>query len=243
MILKIFARQFLLVFNFNVNNIVNLLKFYKSYFKYKKISNIKFSDIYACLGDDSSETPFEPHYFYQGAWCIKKILKKIPIKHVDVGSDLKFIANLSQIVPVDFIDIRPFKTDFKNLKVLKGTILKLPYKNSTLNSVSCLHVAEHIGLGRYGDELDPDGTKKACYELSRVLKRDGKLYFSVPIGKERECFNAHRIFNPNTILGYFKNLKLIEFSVVDDNGRYFENAKINGYVNSNFSLGLFIFTK
>jgi hypothetical protein len=32
-----------------------------------------------------------------------------------------------------------------------------------------MHVVEHVGLGRYGDALDPKGDARACAELARVL--------------------------------------------------------------------------
>ncbi len=34
-----------------------------------------------------------------------------------------------------------------------------------------MHVVEHVGLGRYGDPLDPDGDLKAIAELKRVTAR------------------------------------------------------------------------
>lgn len=83
---------------------------------------------------------------------------------------------LSTITKTTFIDIRPFKTDLKDLAVKKGDILNMPFEDNSIKSLSFLHVAEHIGLGRYGDKLDPEGTKKACIELSRILAPDGKLF-------------------------------------------------------------------
>ncbi|GAG00380.1 unnamed protein product, partial [marine sediment metagenome] len=108
---------------------------------------------------------------------------------------------------------------------------------------SCLHVAEHIGLGRYGDKLNPRGTEMACIELSRVLAPEGSLYFSVPVGRERVCFNAHRIFNPKTILKYFENLKLIELSGVMDKGSLIRNIDVSKLKKSNYACGLFWFKK
>ncbi len=83
----------------------------------------------------------------------------------------------------------------------------------------------HIGLGRYGDPLDPEGTIKAINELKRVLVLavGGNLYFSLPVGSPRLCFNAHRIHSPGQILEYFSDLKLVEFSGVDDKGNFLEN--------------------
>jgi len=112
-----------------------------------------------------------------------------------------------------------------------------------VQSISCLHVAEHVGLGRYGDPLDPQGTQKAAYELTRVLAKGGQLYFSLPIGKPRVCFNAHRIHSPGQILEYFKGLKLVGFSGVTDFGRFAENIPPTDLENANYACGMFHFTK
>ena len=106
-----------------------------------------------------------------------------------------------------------------------------------------MHVAEHIGLGRYGDELDPDGTEKACRELSRILTVNGNLYFSLPVGKQKTYFNAHRVHSPGTIIDYFKDLKLVELSGVTDSGRFTENIDIDVLEKSNYACGLFWFRK
>ena len=110
-------------------------------------------------------------------------------------------------------------------------------------SLSCLHVAEHIGLGRYGDKLDPHGTKKAAKELARVLARGGSLYFSLPIGKERLCFNAHRIHSPGRVLEYFKGLELVELSGVDDFGVLHKNLDVEKMCSWDYGCGLFHFRK
>ena len=119
----------------------------------------------------------------------------------------------------------------------------MPFHDSSIESLSCLHVAEHIGLGRYGDPLDPQGTEKAAKELARVLAKDGFLYFALPIGKQAVYFNAHRVHNPLTIIEYFKDLKLAEFSAISDNGHFVFNAKPEDFVNANYSCGCFKFTK
>ena len=123
--------------------------------------------------------------------------------------------------------------------------MNLPYNDSSLESVSCLHVVEHIGLGRYGDHIDPDGPRKACAELARVIKKGGALYFSVPVGKPRICFNAHRIFSADQVLKMLSAFKLINLYVVDDEGEFKKvSNKTTKYLESlNFGLGLFEFHK
>ena len=94
------------------------------------------------------------------------------------------------------MDIRPLEVDIEGLTPIAGSVLDLPFADGSLESVSCLHVAEHIGLGRYGDPLDPLGTRKAAAELQRVLAPGGQLLFSLPVGRPRVDFNAHRVHDP-----------------------------------------------
>jgi SAM-dependent methyltransferase len=124
-----------------------------------------------------------------------------------------------------------------------GDILDLPFADGSIASLSCLHAAEHIGLGRYGDPLNPHGTREACMELRRVLAPGGNLYFAVPVGRERVCFNAHRIHAPGTIMEYFSGLDLIELSCVHDDGRYVEKVKPDEFTRSEHACGMFWFRK
>ncbi len=213
------------------------------YSKMKGAEPIKLMDTYPILSEKTPETPFDSHYFYQDIWAYKKIYSAKPKTHTDVGSRVIFVGLLSTITKTTFIDIRPLNVSLENFESLKGTILSIPYKDNSVSSLSCLHVAEHIGLGRYGDPLDPLGTKKACKELSRILSYGGNLFFSLPVGKPRLCFNAHRIHSPKQIISYFKKLKLVELSGIDDSGKFIENIDIDILENSDYACGLFWFTK
>ena len=80
-------------------------------------------------------------------------------------------------------------------------------------------------------------------KIQRVIKKKGKCYFSVPIGNERVCFNAHRIFNPQTIIDSFKQMSLISFSAINDQGQFIPDNSPSDYTNANYSCGLFEFEK
>ncbi len=203
-----------------------------------------FRDTYPILFDRTAKTKIDAHYFYQGVWAYKKIHSQNPEVHVDVGSNVTFIGLLTAITPVQFVDIRPLDvSQLANFENVSGSILDLPYDDNSIKSLSCLHVAEHIGLGRYGDPLDPLGTKKAAAELTRCLAPGGNLYFSVPVGKPRICFNAHRIHAPNQIIEYFNGLKLAELSGADDKKNFSENIDLQDLENSEYACGMFHFTK
>lgn len=195
------------------------------------------------LDKDPKSHTFDKHYVYMDRWAFKKILVNMPHEHVDIGSSIRFLSMTSTVSKVKFVDIRPVALDFDNFECVEGSILNLPFKDSSISSLSCLHVAEHIGLGRYGDPLDPLGTVKACKELQRVLSQGGKFYFAVPIGKPAVYFNAHRVFDPEIIPEYFSDLKLIEFSAVNDSGRYINNANLKDFKSVSYSCGMYVFTK
>ncbi len=189
--------------------------------------------IFPQIFDRSSEShTFDKHYVYMDRWAFKHLQKEKPEEHVDVGSSIRFLSMASTVTNLNFVDIRPIETDFDNFECTEGSILNMPFVDNGVESLSCLHVAEHIGLGRYGDPLDPEGTKKACRELKRVLAPGGSLYFALPIGRQAVYFNAHRVHNPKKILEYFEGLELEEFSVVSDEGRFYKNADLDDYLHS-----------
>lgn len=233
------------------SNILTGLKQYPKFIRdmkqYKKMEyaeRIRLKDTYPCLFDNISSFSPGSHYFYQDIWAFRKIYDSKTDLHVDVGSKAEFVGMLTAVTNVEFVDIRPMDAPYlHNFKSIEGSILEMPYENSSVKSLSSLHVAEHIGLGRYGGPIDPLGTKKAAAELSRCLSIGGNLYFSLPVGKPRLCFNAHRIHSPKQILEYFSELDLIEFSVYDDKKKFIENVYVGSAENSKFACGMFWFTK
>lgn len=199
-----------------------------------------------CVGDKTNLTPFEPHYTYHPAWAARIVAKIKPQKHVDISSSLTFCSMLSAFVPTDFYDFRPANLNLSNLDCKEANLLNLPFADGSISSLSCMHTIEHIGLGRYGDEIDYDGDLKAINELVRVLAKDGNLLVVVPVGKPRLEFNAHRIYGYDQVLTYFKGLNLKEFSLVPDDFEQYgliENASKELADQQTWGCGCFWFSK
>lgn len=204
---------------------------------------LKVVDAFPQLHDQNSTTGIDAHYFYTDGWATRRVLAKNPMWHVDIGSQTMFVNLLSAILPVTFVDYRPLKARVVGLTNLGGDILNLPFDDGMIGSLSCLHVAEHIGLGRYGDRLNPQGTQQACAELTRVLAPGGNLYFALPVGRQRVCFNAHRIHATKIIVEYFSELELMEFSGVHDDGRFVKEVDLDEFKESEYACGMFWFRK
>ncbi len=130
-----------------------------------------------------------------------------------------------------------------NFEFISGSITSLPFNNNEISTVSCLHTIEHIGLGRYGDEIDPDGMVKAFKELMRVIKPGGDLILSLPVGDARVEFNGQRISNPLKPIELLSEMELIEFSAIDDAGVYIKNTEPQKYLLAKCACGLYHFRK
>ncbi|MGH8059297.1 MAG: DUF268 domain-containing protein, partial [Candidatus Entotheonellia bacterium] len=194
------------------------------------------------LEDKTPTTGFDAHYVYLGAWAFRHIVANRPTRHIDIGAQIAWVACLASVTAVVFIDVRPFVGSVENLESRAGSILALPFGDRELDSLSCLHVAEHIGLGRYGDSIDPLGTRKAVHELARVLAVGGRLYLALPVGRPRVVFNAHRIHDPETIVRWLgeEGLSLEQFAAVDDRGRFAPVAHPQDYRSQRYACGMFL---
>ena len=205
--------------------------------------SVAVADSYPCLADQLPTTPFDPHYFYQGNWLARRLAEAKPRQHVDIGSSVLAIGVLSAHVPTIFLDYRPLMVRQSGLTCVAADISRLPFADQSVSSLSCLHVVEHIGLGRYGDRLDADGARKAVTELQRVVDRGGHLYLTTPIGRERVCFNAHRVFAPATIVSWFTQMTLTSFSYVSDDGALIENVSPSDVPRLEYGCGFFEFRR
>ena len=187
----------------------------------------------------------DEHYFFQDLWAARKIFAARPQQHFDIGSRVDgFVAHVLTFMPVQVMDIRPLTSDVPGLTFVQTDATDLAgIADDSVESLSCLHAAEHFGLGRYTDPIDPDACFKAMAAMQRVMRPGGRLYFSVPVGVERLEFNAQRVFDPRTILATFDDLQLLSFAAVDDAGVFHPEADPVAFGRAWAACGMFEFTK
>lgn len=185
--------------------------------------------MYPCLVDDKENSgTASGAYFHQDLLVANRVFCNVPKRHVDVGSRIDgFVAHVACFRQIEVFDIRPLESKISSLIFRQVDMMKeLPADFvGCSDSVSCLHALEHFGLGRYGDPIDPFGYLAGFRNLTALLSRGGTLYLSVPIGRQRVEFNAHRVFSVAYLLRLFKaDYELIELSYVDDAGDLSRNV-------------------
>lgn len=207
--------------------------------------SVTIKDMYLISSQKTKTTSYDSHYVYHTAWAARKLNENRPAKHIDIGSYHYFSTLVSAFIPVEFYDYRPMEIQLPKLITGSRDLTQLSFSDNSVKSLSCMHTIEHIGLGRYGDPVDPDGDLKAMNELVRVLSLNGYLYFVVPVGKPRICFNAHRIYDPTWVENYFtsRGLVLKDFSVVTDEGRFCAAENPINYRDQKYGCGCYMFQK
>lgn len=230
--------------------------FQTDYIKFKKMlgesHEFPISDNYACLNDkfDSSGVA-NGAYFHQDLFVAKQIYNKNPRKHVDIGSRIDgFVAHVAVFREIEIFDIRKLESKVENISFIQADLMSDDFEYiDYCDSISCLHALEHFGLGRYGDDLEPNGHLRGFRKITQMLKKDGFFYFSVPMGVQRIEFNAHRIFSLKYLFEMVSaDFVIKSFSFVDDNGDFHNNIEltetiVNTSCGCNHGCGIFVLLK
>ena len=209
-----------------------------------------------CLHDRYDEGgTTQSEYFWQDLLVARWIFDDRPQKHVDVGSRVDgFVAHVASFREIEVFDVRPITTQipgvvFHQADLMQPSDLLSAPRDGYCDSISCLHAIEHFGLGRYGDPIDPKGYERGIANMSHLLKHSGKFYLSTPIGVERVEFNAHRVFDPQTIIdcAELNGMQLKQLMVMSEKGVVREvqptEETLRELAQRTYNLGIFVFLK
>jgi hypothetical protein len=154
------------------------------------------------------------HYFWQDLVVAQWVLTQKKNLVADIGSRLDgYVSHVASSQKVFVIDIRPIKKAIPNVEFIKDDILNYKSKKR-FEIVTSLHTLEHIGLGRYGDPIDPIGHIKSFSALAKMTLPKGQLVVSFPIDSQtRVEFNGQRMVGYQEPLKWAKenNLKFVKF--------------------------------
>lgn len=247
--------NFFNAFGINLAIFVRAITFVPCYvrdvFKYKKLATgkkfeLSWGKLHPILADASDNFGAYMHqYFWQDIYFARKIFKANPVRHVDIASRLDgFIAQLLIFRTVEIVDIRPLDDAIKGVTFICDDATKMEkFTDNSLESISSLNAVEHFGLGRYGDPIDPDAPFNFAKSLVRVVKPGGTIYFAVPCGKEAVYFNAHRVFDPQTVVDMFEGVEMVSFAAIMDDFKLHESCSFEELRAQKFGCGLFEFRK
>lgn len=88
---------------------------------------------------------------------------------------------------------------------------------------------EHDGLGRYGDPIDPLGDIKTMKSYKKIIRKNGFMFLSVPVGQDAVCWNSHRIYGQFRLPMLLEGWKILGHSGFDESlfnlGRLGEDYK------------------
>jgi SAM-dependent methyltransferase len=196
------------------------------------------------LSDDGGVQGFDPHYLLHVSWAARKIAESKVIEHHDFGSSLWFAGAVSAFVKFYYHDIRNPNIPFRDIEYSHANLMALPFADGSLVSMSCLHVIEHVGLGRYGDEIDAQGDKKAAKELTRVLMPGGDLLIVAPLNDPPMLrFNADRLYSYDQVIELFPTLALAEFSLITNESGFIPRCSPAETKGRHYSCGCWRFVK
>lgn len=250
------------IFGFDIRKTIQSIRgipyFFSNFRSLKKQEKLSakpfdFGQPYPCLSDRFSDSgSAKGHYFHQDLLVARRIHSNTPNLHVDVGSRIDgFVAHVASFRKIEVLDIRPLSSEIPNVRFMQADLMSTISDDLVdyCDSLSCLHALEHFGLGRYGDPVNYNGYLLGLDNLHKILKKGGKLYFSVPIGPQRIEFDAHRVFSISYLLELFaEKYKVDHFSYVDDNGDLHEDVSITDSGTQNnfgcmYGCGIFEMTK
>jgi SAM-dependent methyltransferase len=92
------------------------------------------------------------------------------------------------------LDLRDYPLAHPRLTSVKEDIRRTELPRDTFDTVVAVSTLEHIGLGFYGDPVDPDGDRNAAAEIGRVLKPGGRFLLTVPFGRAATA-PGHRVYD------------------------------------------------
>lgn len=173
-------------------------------------------------------------------------------KALDFGCDISYLALIAarcgfettaiDLTPVHWFYIHP------NLDFIQKDILDLGFTPETFDLIINCSSIEHLGLvGRYKvKESRPDGDIEAMAEMEKLLKPEGRMLLTIPVGQDAVFPPLHRVYGkkrlPKLLNGYI--IEKEEYWIKNDRNQWILTEKskaLNLKPNRNFyGLGCFV---
>lgn len=159
-------------------------------------------------------------YYIEDEELVRNCLKNYNLENKKVaviGSEnpwIEAILTTKNPLSITTIEYGKIKSNFPLIEVYtpKDFAKKTLNENIKFDFVFSYSSLEHSGLGRYGDELEPDGDINAVEEIYCMLKRDGLFFLNVPFAnKSSILWNVHRYYGPERLKYLMANFEQLEY--------------------------------
>jgi SAM-dependent methyltransferase len=131
-------------------------------------------------------------------WTLAHV-RRHPGRVLDFGSGngmmalgARFAGN--EVVAVD-LQSEHFAFHPHGIEYVQGDFNELELEPDSFDQIINCSSIEHVGLaGRYGSDDDPDGDLRAMEKMARVLRPDGDMVLTLPVGRDAVHRPLHRIY-------------------------------------------------
>jgi len=164
-------------------------------------------------------------------WVLRNLNLPTGVRVLDVGST----GSIFPIVLNSFgyqvyvIDVREYEWKTPpGVVVIVEDIRSTQFRSGFFDAVTAISTIEHIGLGRFGDQLDESGDRSAIIEMTRVLKKGGELLMTVPFGRGTVT-PMHRVYDSKALDFLVEGLsveKMEFYGLVDNSWTPFPRSKL-----------------
>jgi len=168
------------------------------------------------VGDASANpTEFFDHYDAFGYWVAKKISAKGERQSIlDIGSMKLMNAMLSASHDVTALVLADCCDRISTVKYIRHDVSdKLPFEDNIFDVFTSSVSLPLIGLGRYGDKLNPVCLPNLIEELDRVMKPGSCLLISMCLGRNVLNFNNGWFLDMPTIEKLFPHWRVADYLI------------------------------
>lgn len=196
---------------------------------------------------DTSANPHEffSHYDSYSFWLAKKIKEMNGNSQniLDVGNLKVTNALLSLSNTVTSLTLMDCEDRISNVNYIIQDIAKpLQLADSSFDIFTSLASLHLVGLGRYGDEINPNTLINFIRELDRVMKKNSDLIFSISYGKNCLAFNEGWKFDIEILKKLFDKWELVDWLIDNHSShtvkpyteRFTKDLSLDGWVEGEY---------
>jgi SAM-dependent methyltransferase len=184
------------------------------------------------------------------AWCLAK-LRERPGRVLDFGAGNGFLSLGAALRGHDVVavDLQPaaFEYEEPRIEYRQGDLNEMSLEPRSFDQVLNCSTIEHVGLeGRYGSPEAADGDLRAMGRLAAVLREDGDMLLTLPLGRDGVFRPYHRVYGATRLPRLLETFSVQEEScwAKRDGKRWEEVSRETAIAEeasaSYYALGLFV---